>query len=163
VFDLAGHSVQYASATGSSWSVTQLSGLLHPGQYFLVQESGGSAGNPLPTPDTIGTFAMSAVNGKVALVAGTAALTGACPVGPLILDLVGYGSSGCYEGSGAVPALSSILSALRSSDGCIDTDNNAADLVTGTRRRAIGVHSRHLWAGADKTELLQRRAQRLWE
>ena len=132
VFDLAGHSVQYASSTGSSWSVTQLSGLLQPGQHFLVQESGGSAGNPLPTPDTIGTFAMSAVNGKVAFVASTAALTGVCPVGPPILDLVGYGNAGCYEGSGAVPALSTILSALRSLDGCVDTDNNAADFVTGT-------------------------------
>jgi hypothetical protein len=130
-FDLAGHSVQYASATGSSWSVTQLSGLILPGQYYLIQESGGLAGDPLPLPDTAGTMAMSAINGKIAFVAGTASLTGACPSDPAIIDLVGYGSASCFEGTGAVPALSTTLSALRSSEGCSDTDDNARDFVTG--------------------------------
>lgn len=130
-FDLSGHSVQYASATGSGWSVTQLSGSILPGQYFLIQESGGTAGDPLPPPDTSGTIAMSSVNGKVAFVAGTAALTGVCPTEPSVLDLVGYGSASCYEGAGAVPALSTTLSALRSSGGCLDTDDNGRDFITG--------------------------------
>jgi hypothetical protein len=80
----------------------------------------------------VGTFAMSAINGKVALVGGTTALEGACPIGPMIIDLVGYGSANCFEGSGAVPVLSTTLAALRSSDGCADTDNNAGDFFTGT-------------------------------
>ncbi len=49
--DLAGWSVQYASATASTWSVTPLTSVvLLPGQYYLVQESsGGSNGILLPT------------------------------------------------------------------------------------------------------------------
>ncbi|WP_286743010.1 lamin tail domain-containing protein, partial [Aquabacterium sp. UBA2148] len=44
--NLAGWSVQYASATGSSWgNKTDLPAFtLQPGQYFLVQQSGGSNG-----------------------------------------------------------------------------------------------------------------------
>ena len=40
---LTGWSVQYASAAGSSWSATNLSGVLQPGQHFLVQEASGGA------------------------------------------------------------------------------------------------------------------------
>ena len=35
--DLAGWSVQYASATGTSWAATPLSGTIKPGQHYLVQ------------------------------------------------------------------------------------------------------------------------------
>src|SRR5262245_5481391 len=42
---LAGMSVQYAATTGSSWAATPLPAVtLAPGQYFLVQESGGANG-----------------------------------------------------------------------------------------------------------------------
>jgi hypothetical protein len=44
--------VQYASAAGTSWQVTKLSGnaVLQPGQYFLVQEAVGTGGtDDLPT------------------------------------------------------------------------------------------------------------------
>ena len=69
--DLAGWSVQYTSATGTSWQVTPLCPtgpcLLLPGQYFLVQEaSGGGNGALLPTPDVTGTIPMAATAGKVA-------------------------------------------------------------------------------------------------
>lgn len=33
---LNGWSVQYASAAGSAWQVTPLSGVLQPGQYYLI-------------------------------------------------------------------------------------------------------------------------------
>ncbi|TMF54946.1 MAG: lamin tail domain-containing protein, partial [Chloroflexi bacterium] len=63
-----GWSVQYAAAAGSSWTKTNLSGVIQPGQYFLVQEAAGTGGTVnLPTPDATGTIAMSATNGKVAL------------------------------------------------------------------------------------------------
>jgi predicted extracellular nuclease len=39
---LTGWSVQYASAGGTSWQVTALSGTIQPGAYYLVQESAGS-------------------------------------------------------------------------------------------------------------------------
>jgi len=126
---LAGWSVQYASATGSSWQVTELSGSIAPGGYYLIQEAQGSGGTtPLPTPDAIGSIAMSATAGKVALVNTTTALSGACPGGASIIDFVGYGSTAnCYEGSGPTPAPSNTNAVLRADGGCVDTDNNSAD------------------------------------
>src|SRR5438552_351810 len=59
-----GWSVQYASAAGTSWQVTNLTNVtIQPGQYYLVQEAPGAGGTtPLPTPDATGTIAMSATN-----------------------------------------------------------------------------------------------------
>ena len=49
---LAGWSVQYASAAGTTWQVTALSGSIPPGGYYLVQEAQGTGGTTaLPTPD----------------------------------------------------------------------------------------------------------------
>ena len=68
--NLAGWSVQYAGATATTWSVTNLSSVsLAPGHYYLVQESsGGSTGANLPTPDATGSIAMAATAGKIALI-----------------------------------------------------------------------------------------------
>ncbi len=125
--NIAGWSVQYASATGTSWAVTPITGIIQPGHYYLIQEAAGSGGTmPLPTPDATGSIAMSATNGKVALVVGTTPLTGSCPAG--VLDFVGYGSTAnCYEGSGPTATLSNTTAALRNNNGCTDTNNNAAD------------------------------------
>lgn len=74
---VAGWSVQYASAAGTSWQVTNLSGTIQPGAYHLVQESQGAGGTTaLPAPDATGTIAMSGTDGTVALVQATTALTG---------------------------------------------------------------------------------------
>jgi uncharacterized repeat protein (TIGR01451 family) len=128
--NLAGWSVQYQSATGTTaWSVTNLSGTLQPGQYYLVQEaSSGAVGNPLPTPDAPGVITMAAGAGKVALLNTTTALNGACPSSVNISDLVGYGTTAnCFEGAGPAPAPSATTADLRATSGCTDTDNNAAD------------------------------------
>ena len=64
--NLTGWSVQYGSATGSTWSPTPLSGTIQPGQYYLVQEAPGAGGSVnLPTPDATGSIAMGATAGKV--------------------------------------------------------------------------------------------------
>ncbi|MDO4264553.1 MAG: lamin tail domain-containing protein [Deinococcus sp.] len=77
--NLGGYSVQYASETGTSWAVTPLTSVsLAPGQYYLVQQAKGAGGTiPLPTPDASGTILMSGSAGQVALVEGTAKITGA--------------------------------------------------------------------------------------
>ncbi len=67
-----------------------------------------------------------ATNGKVALVKATVALAGACPGG--WVDLVGYGSTNCAEGS-ATAALSNTTAAKRNDHGCSDTDINSADFT----------------------------------
>jgi predicted extracellular nuclease len=127
-----GWSVQYASTTGTTWQVTNLSGSIAPGQYYLVQESQGTGGTtPLPTPNATGTIAMSATGGKVALVSSTVALSGGCPVGGAIVDFVGYDGASCFEGAAAAPTLSNTLADFRRNNGAQDTDNNSADFVTG--------------------------------
>jgi predicted extracellular nuclease len=124
---LDGWSVQYASSSGSSWQVTALQGGIAAGGYYLVKQADGSGGSvELPVPDAIGTIAMSGSNGKVALVAATAALAGTCPLAAAV-DFVGYGSANCFEGSGAAPGLSNSTAALRDGDGAVDSDDNAAD------------------------------------
>src|SRR4030095_13947395 len=104
-FSVTPYSVQYAAAasnfTTNKTDIT--SGILLPGQYFLVQEgSGGAVGAALPTPDVSGTINLAATAGKVALVSGTVSLTGsgcaAVPAGVTIVDFLGYGSTAnCFE------------------------------------------------------------------
>jgi uncharacterized protein len=132
--NLSGWSVQYASATASTWSVTPLtSTILAPGQYYLVQESsGGNNGVTLPAPDAIGTIAMAAGSGKVALVRNSNALTGTCPNDSNIVDLAGYGSTAnCFRGAGPAPAPSNINAILRGNAGCTDARNNVTDFALG--------------------------------
>jgi predicted extracellular nuclease len=102
--DVSGWSVQYASATGTSWAVTPIPAgtSIAPGKYLLVQQAQGVGGTQsLPTPEVTGTVAMGAGAGKVALVSGSAALTGSCPTAGVV-DFVGFGTTAnCFEGSGA--------------------------------------------------------------
>jgi predicted extracellular nuclease len=126
---LAGWSVQYASAAGTGWTVTPLSGSIAAGGYYLVQEAAGTGGTTdLPTPDATGTTAMSATAAKVALVNDAVALSGACPSSATIVDLVGYGAASCSEGS-PTPTLSNTTAALRDNGGCDETDDNSADFT----------------------------------
>ncbi|MDZ7637531.1 MAG: lamin tail domain-containing protein [Bryobacterales bacterium] len=137
---LSGLTVQYASATGtgnfSSNSPVALSGTLAPGQYYLVQLSGGSTGVALPAPDATGTINMSGTSGKVVLVNSATGLacnggSTACSAAQtaLILDLVGYGSANFFEGSSAAPTLSNTTAAFRANGGCQDTNVNGADFA----------------------------------
>ena len=132
--DLAGWSVQYASATASTWSVTPLTAVvLSPGQYYVIQESsGGANGFLLNAPDATGTIAMAAASGKVALVRNTTVLSGTCPNNANIIDLVGYGSTAnCFTGSAPAAAASNTNALLRRANGCQDLRNNATDFATG--------------------------------
>src|SRR5437763_17111949 len=54
--DLGSWSLQYASASGTTWQVTPLSGSVPAGGRYLVQlASAGTVGAPPPTPDPTGT------------------------------------------------------------------------------------------------------------
>jgi predicted extracellular nuclease len=120
---LDGWRVEYVSASGTSpvTPVTTLSGQIAAGGSYLVQQAAGSGGTtPLPTPNAVGTNAMSATNGRVQLVGPTG-----------LVDLVGYGSSLVAEGS-PTPALSNTTAAIRNGGGTVDTDVNAADFTVGS-------------------------------
>ncbi|HEX8530972.1 MAG TPA: lamin tail domain-containing protein, partial [Cytophagales bacterium] len=149
---LNGLSLQYTSASGTGnfgASTSQLTELpnvtLQPGQYFLVQQAGGTTGAALPTPDfTDATpIGMSGTAGKVTLVTGTTSLGcngGSAPCSnesvSRILDLVGFGSANYFEGSAAAPAPSNTTAIVRKGDGCTDTGSNSADfeVLTPTPR-----------------------------
>ena len=142
---LNGWSVQYAAAAGTSWQVTPLTNTIAPGGYYLIQQSsGGSAGTNLPSPDMVGSIAMSGTAGKVALVNNSSALSGSCPLphAPTI-DFVGYGTTAsCSEGNRA-PTPSSTTSVRRAFEGCVDTDDNALDFFEGTVRPRNGSSPLH--------------------
>lgn len=133
---LNGKSVQYASATGNSWTVISLPNTtLSPGQYYLIKlASDGLVGASLPASDLTNTSVnISATTGKVALCNSTTALSENCPTGIVILDFVGYGTNAdCREGASSAnnaPAGSNTISLFRVNNGCTDTDNNAADFT----------------------------------
>src|SRR6185295_18065199 len=99
--DISNWSIQYGSASGSTWQVTNLcpSGActIAPGHYFLIQEAQGAAGtSDLPAPDASGTISMGSVSGKVVLVDNKTAVSGPCPGIAGIVDFVGYGGANCF-------------------------------------------------------------------
>ena len=130
--DLTGWSVQYASATGSTWQGTNLTSvILQPGQYYLIQQAaGGTPSGSLPTPDATGTLNMSGTNGKVILANVTTLQSGTNPTGSQIVDKVGFGTANGNE-TASMSALSNTTSGIRLVSGCTDTDNNSLDFVTG--------------------------------
>lgn len=134
-YTINGWSVQFAQAGSSSWSVTNISGTIAPGHYYLIREGngGGGAGAPLPTPDATGNINLSPNRGKVALVSSQTALSVVCPFGNLdVADLVGYGNAGCNEGGSNAPSPPDTKAVIRKGAGCTDGDNNGADFVTDT-------------------------------
>jgi uncharacterized protein len=136
--DISGWTVQYATAAGTAWQTTPLSGTIPAGAHYLVQlASNSDTGAVLPTPDATGTSNLGATSGKIALVRGAAALTcgasaGSCATGGPVEDLVGYGDATDFEGTGSAPALSNTTAAVRASGGCSDTGDNTADFAAGT-------------------------------
>jgi hypothetical protein len=134
--DLSGWTVQYATAAGTTWQTTAISGTIAPGRYFLVQlASNADVGAVLPPADATGTSNLGGTSGKIAVVRGAAALTcgasaGSCSADPLVEDLVGYGSASDFEGAGSAAGLSNTAAALRADGGCTDTGDNASDFAS---------------------------------
>ncbi|MFI6826224.1 lamin tail domain-containing protein [Kribbella sp. NPDC050241] len=130
--DVSGWSVQYASAAGSSWQVTNLTGSIAPGAAYLVQEGAGAGnGQPMPAPDATGSILMSATAGKVALVTTQTALscgTTACHNAPEVKDFVGYGLTASDSETAPAPGLSNTTSATRKVP-TQDADDNAAEFA----------------------------------
>ncbi|WP_207895922.1 lamin tail domain-containing protein [Hymenobacter gummosus] len=128
---VSGWSVQYSSSSGTSWQSTPLTGTIPAYGYYLVQQAAGSGGTTaLPTPDVVGTTTMSGTNGKVLLSSVTTAYSVSCPTAD-VLDLVGYGSSSCFEGSGPTASLDNNIAARRIDD-CVNGNDNAVDFTTVT-------------------------------
>jgi len=128
---LNGWSIQYASATGTSWQVTKLTDFsLQPGQYYLIKlASGGAVGTALPAEDASGGSNMSATSGKVVLSNDTLPVNSCLP-NAAIVDFVGFGSANCFEGAAAAPGSGGNTNSIfRATNGCQDGNNNSADFA----------------------------------
>ncbi|MCY7395489.1 MAG: ExeM/NucH family extracellular endonuclease [Nocardioides sp.] len=133
---VAGMSVQYRSAMGTTATLTNLStGSVPARGYYLVQEgSGGAVGAALPAPDASGTINMSGSNGVVILASNQT------PVGAVgdfantgnpanVIDTVGYGTTPTtFEMTNTATALTSSTSPQRVAAGT-DSDANNADFT----------------------------------
>ncbi len=131
--DLGGWSVQYASAAGSSWATTPLSGVIEPDGYLLVAQAAGAGGTVPIAPDVDGSIPMSGTAGKVALVTTAAALTcgTACSGSDAVVDFVGYGATANDSAGGVpTPAPSNVNSVSRN-ESHANTAVNGADFTAG--------------------------------
>ena len=157
--NLSGWSIQYAAAGQTTWNnSTNLPNVtLLPGQYFLVQEgtslTGGGAA--LPFPDFVNSADprhLSSTSHKVAIFSTTARFDGgANPSGSAhLVDLLGYGISNAFEGSGPAPSLNTEKQAVRKNRGCTDTNTNSSDFEAVDQFRPRNSSSRLRPCGADK-------------
>jgi len=118
--DISGWSIQYTSAAGTSFTalnqtIIPASTTIKAHGYFLIQEAAGT-GSPaaLPTPDLIGTIAIAATAGKVALVNSSTLLPATASTTAGVVDYVGFGSTATnFEGSGPTVAPSNSTSIER--------------------------------------------------
>jgi endonuclease/exonuclease/phosphatase family metal-dependent hydrolase len=117
---LDGWTVQYASATGTTFQSTPLTGTIEAGQYYLIQQAAGAGGTQnLPAPDVTGAIPMSGTAGKVVLrnAAGE------------VVDRIGYGAAANEFETAPARDLTNTSAAVRARAGCQDTDNNSVDFV----------------------------------
>ena len=102
--DLSTWSVQYASATGTSWARTNLTGSIAPKSFYLVQEAAGRAGRrpcrprrrPGPSPWPPGRWQGGAREQPDQRSGAAPTATSATGV----VDFVGYGTANDFAGSG---------------------------------------------------------------
>lgn len=138
--DLTGWTIQYGSATGSTWQVHPLGGTIQPGEYYLIRlASNGTVGTAVPAANINGDLNLSGSSGKIALVAGGDPLSGCAINDPLLVDLVGYGSPNCREGATNAPSPSLSNAIFRKNGGFTDTNVNGSDfsaLAANPRRTA---------------------------
>lgn len=141
--DISGYSIQTSSAQSAMGNFTVCAlpttgdTIIEPGTYYLVQfASGGSIGQPLPSPNAMCSANLAVAGYKVALVSDTTALTAPCPIpGATVVDFVGFGTgsttgANCFE-TAAAPTTTNTTSIQRTPIGT-DTNNNANDFRTGT-------------------------------
>jgi predicted phage tail protein len=145
--NIGGWSVQYASSTGTAFGSATYSRILIPSGttipacgYFLITGYCSTAGADLPVTADIanGVTNFHPDAAKVALFSdqvfnrtcATAQSSG------MLVDLVGYGGSNCYE-TAAAPTLGASNTLVRGLGGATDTDNNSADFTVLAQPQTI--------------------------
>lgn len=141
--DLSNYSLQYASSTGTSYSVLNLSGSINSLSYYLIQlgSNNTSVGSPLPVTANAfsSTMNLSSTAGKIALVNSQTKINNSTDKS--VVDFVGYGSANEFEGQ-PTGTLSNTTSARRRT--FIDSNNNYEDFYIGKPDLTYLVESRVL-------------------
>jgi hypothetical protein len=136
---IGGWSIQYGSATGSSFGSATYnlakipSGATIPacGYYLISGYCSTASGTDLPvTPDLVPSsgwiFNFASTAGKVALFSDQVTGRSCAAAQAAAVDLVGYGSANCFETAPAATLdNSSVL--VRAAAGAVDTDDNSTD------------------------------------
>jgi List-Bact-rpt repeat protein/lamin tail-like protein/flagellar hook capping protein FlgD len=150
--NMAGWTLQYATADGTAWNSTPLEGSIQPKGYRLVRLfTGGQGVDDLPTPDVLGAIDLNPTQGKIAVVRGLTTLSGADPSSSDIADLVGYGGADGHETAPA-PSPPPQKASFRNHGGCDDTDNNLLDFSNGDpapRNSSSPENFCDIWLGVD--------------
>jgi uncharacterized protein len=138
--DISGWALEYGSATGN-WGSSSSNifvfpeGTVLPACAYLMVACGnvGTGGAELPYFDFEALINAAAANGKFALFTEpNVNVPCGSEIPGTVVDIVGYGTATCFEGSGAAPATAVDTAAFRKQGGMIDTDDNAADFELGT-------------------------------
>lgn len=137
--DVSGWTVQVsAGADTSPWTPIPLTGVIAPGQFYLVQvHPMEPVGVPLPAPDALGSAdgaTLLASGGRVAIAAQFAPLANTpCPAttSATVIDFLAWGGGGgeltCAEGGAPAASLTATTALYRGGAGCRDLDDNASD------------------------------------
>ena len=138
--NIGGWSVQYGSATGTTFGSSTYNYALIPSGavipacgYYLISGycSANGADLPIAADLTISSppvwqFNFSSSSGKVALFSDQVFNRTCAEAQAVAVDIVGYGSANCFETTAApISDAASVL--VRAGGGAIDTDNNSAD------------------------------------
>jgi hypothetical protein len=119
-----------------TWDAIALNGTLAPGQYFLINITGGTD----PEADVSGSFPLGVLlnsKGSIALVRTSVPLTVVSPSIADIPDLFGWGQGSSADGTPFPQQPTGFLlfgpqSALRLGGGCTETHDNASDFQLAT-------------------------------
>jgi hypothetical protein len=109
--------------------------IIPPGGHFLFEFGSSGAVGQTFLADFPNAGILPNINGAGAYVALYRSSPGAhigCPSGSTLVDVAGYGTATCHEGTTNAPAPSAAQSLLRATGGCTDTDNNSNDFQLGT-------------------------------
>jgi chitodextrinase len=129
---MAGMSLQYKSASGSTYSVQTLSATIPSHKYYLVaRASYNGPTHGFPAADLTTTLLnVGGTGGNLFLVNGTTALSGTCSTDSSIIDKVAWGTGNCPETTAtSAPAINNSVQRKPggTSGSGTDTGNNSTD------------------------------------
>ncbi|MDZ4196017.1 MAG: endonuclease, partial [Candidatus Izemoplasmatales bacterium] len=129
--NLGGYSIQYSSATGTSYTATALTGSIYPNSYYVIRfgTNNQEVGSAIPIAHSVSSNTnLAATAGKIALVASTSSISSQMDAS--VVDFVGYGTTANESETAPTSILSNSTSAKRTS--IIDTNNNVSDFSVST-------------------------------